>query len=83
MILAGMFLAVNVYSALDIVKDGKSDWRIIVAPQPLPVTLRAAEDLQLYIRKSTGVTLPIEKTGTATGGKNIVVGEKLTSLSYM
>ncbi len=75
MILAGMFLAVNAYSALDIVKDGKSDWRIIVAPQPLPATLRAAEDLQLYIRKSTGITLPIEKTGTATGGKNIVVGD--------
>ena len=75
MVLAGMFLAVNVYSALDIVKDGKSDWRIVVAPQPLPVTLRAAEDLQLYIKKSTGAALPIEKTGTVTGGNNIVVGD--------
>ena len=50
MVLTGMFLAVNGYSALDIVKDGKSDWRIVVAPKPLPVTLRAAEDLQLYIK---------------------------------
>ena len=75
MVLAGMFLAVNVYSALDIVKDGKSDWRIIVAPQPLPVTLRAAEDLQLYIKKSTGALLPVEKSGNAAGGKNIVVGD--------
>jgi len=75
MVLTGMFLAVNGYSALDIVKDGKSDWRIVVAPKPLPVTLRAAEDLQLYIKKSTGASLPIEKTGTVTGGKNIVVGD--------
>ncbi|MFA6102609.1 MAG: DUF4838 domain-containing protein [Victivallaceae bacterium] len=75
MVMAGMFLAANVYSALDIVKDGKSDWRIIVAPQPLPVTLRAAEDLQLYIKKTTGAELPIEKTGTVTGGKNIVIGD--------
>lgn len=75
MFLAGMFLALNVYSALDIVKDGRSEWRIIVAPLPLPVTLRAAEDLQLYIKKSTGAALPIEKTGTATRGNNIVVGD--------
>ena len=75
MILAGMLLAVNAYSALDIVKDGKSDWRIIVAPQPQPITLRAADDLQLYIRKSTGVLLPIERTGIVTGGKKIVVGD--------
>ena len=75
MVLAGMFLAVNVYSAHNIVKDGKSEWRIIVAPQPLPVTLRAAEDLQLYIKKSTGATLPVEKTGIVTGRNNIVVGD--------
>ena len=76
MVMAGLFLAVNGHSALDIVKDGRSDWRIIVAPQPLPVTLRAAEDLQLYLKKTTGAVLPIEKSGTVSGGKNIVVGDE-------
>lgn len=65
---------------LTVVKDGKSDWRIIVAPQPLPITLRAAEELRLYIRKATGADLPIEKTGTVSGVNNIFVGDCAASV---
>jgi len=60
---------------VNIVEGGKSDYSIFVDPDALPVTRRAAEDFQLYIRKSTGTQLPIVKA-TETGGKHgIVIGD--------
>ncbi len=60
---------------MDIVKDGKSEYRIVVAPNALAVTNAAALDVQTYIRKVSGAELPMVKTGVTDGNPSIVVGD--------
>jgi len=57
-----------------IVADGKSAHEILVARSAFPITVRAAEDLQHYVAKSTGVRLPIRRGDRAADRPAIVVG---------
>lgn len=52
---------------LELVKNGKSDYVILVKPAALPATMAAAEDFQRYIEKSTGARLPLRKAEKAEG----------------
>jgi hypothetical protein len=63
---------------LDIVKEGKSNYQIIVSPKAFPITQRAAEDLQTYIKKSTGAELPIVKSEKPGEKPAIIVGVNKT-----
>ena len=58
---AALLLCFSVLQAaeLQLVKNGKSDYVILVKKNALPATVRAAKDLKEYIRKSTGADLPI------------------------
>ena len=59
------FLVISVQASLELVKDSKSAYNIFVDANALPITKRAAKDLQLYIKKATGAELPIVKTVSA------------------
>ena len=60
-----------------LVKDGKSDYKIIISVHVNECERFAAQELQNYIQKTTGAELPIEKeTAQVTlGGKYISIGE--------
>ena len=45
---------------LDLVREGRSEYRIFIAEETLPATERAAEILQKYVRLVSGCELPIE-----------------------
>ena len=57
---------------LEIVKDGRSDYCIVVNRKGPPCILNAAHDLQEYIRKATGACLPI--TGEQNGRPAFMLG---------
>ena len=57
----GVLLAASV-SALDIVKDGKSDYVIYHDAKAPKSVIQGAKELQDYCRKVTGCTLPIVKS---------------------
>lgn len=69
------FFSISVTSGLDIVRNAKSKYRIIIAPKCKRVTKRAAQDLQEYIKKSTGVKLAIEADDSKKVSNAIVVGD--------
>jgi hypothetical protein len=64
-----------VQAALTIVDGGKSDYEIVVAKNALPITVRAAQDLQEYVQKATGAKLEIVKADVPGAKPAIVVGE--------
>lgn len=61
-----------------LVKDGKSDYKIVVSADATKVEKYAAEELQYFVEKSTAVKLPIATDGEVSHGDNgkyISVGE--------
>jgi Domain of unknown function (DUF4838)/Carbohydrate family 9 binding domain-like len=76
LIIASILLpAAALAQGLPLVKDGASDYEILVAPDAFRITVRAAKDLQHYLTKSTGAELPIRR-GNALGAKPaIIVGD--------
>ena len=61
-----------------LVKDGKSDYKIVVGADATKVEKYAAEELQYFVEKSTAVKLPIATDGEVSHGDNgkyISVGE--------
>lgn len=44
---------------LELVKNGKSDYVILLKKKALPATVRAAQDLKEYIKKATGADLAV------------------------
>lgn len=59
--------------AIDLVKNGKSNYSIVVANDALKTPKFAAKELQNYIEKVTGAKLPITNTPN-TDGQNIYIG---------
>lgn len=76
-LLAGItiFSIATAHGAVEIVKNGKSAYAIVVARKPLPITSRAASVLQAYIQKATSVKIPIVKRGVLNEKPSIVVGD--------
>ena len=71
---AGLLAAGIMINAAVIVKDGKSDYEVIVRANAPQATVLAAEELALYIEKSSGVKLPVKNTLTP-GKKALYVGK--------
>lgn len=44
---------------LELVKNGKSDYVILLQPKALPATVKAAQEFKEYIKKATGADLPL------------------------
>ena len=44
-------------------QEGKSAAKIVIAQDPCPVIVAAAEELQLHVEKATGARLPVVKEG--------------------
>jgi hypothetical protein len=61
---------------LKLVENGKSQYVIATAGNQIPAEITASKELQAYISKSTGVTLPIIKESELkSGAPAIVVGQ--------
>ncbi len=56
--------------SIEVARDGKSRATIALAAQPTPQERRAAEELQRWLRDTTGTTLPIQ---TNTSRRSIVI----------
>ena len=62
---------------LYIVKDGKSSYSIVIPENADPLTLKAADELQKYIKASTNVLLPVSTaSGHELNGNKLLVGIK-------
>ena len=62
-------------SAIKLTENGKSDAVIVQSAKPTAAEAFAATELADFIRRSTGVTLPIVKETDFEGGKAIYVGQ--------
>ncbi len=80
-LLFGLLLGVTftVQAELKIIENGKSSYQIIVGKKSSEITLAAAKDLILYIDKSTGVKLPLKRTGETGDKPSIVIGDCIAS----
>jgi len=57
-----------------LVKDGRSNHKIVVSREASPSTRHAAQELRLYVEKMTGVTLPMITDDMPMGDHEIVLG---------
>lgn len=64
-----LWLVCFLLASLDIVRDGKSDYSIWLAPDAIPAERRAADELQTYIEQMTGAKLAIEATARPAGSR--------------
>lgn len=60
---------------LQIVKNGKSDYRVVIGKKCPQITRAAAKDLILYLNKSTGAKLSLSRNGETDGKLSIIVGD--------
>ncbi len=77
-----LFLAFSLQparAALTLVEKGKSAYSIVVATNALPSERYAGQELQTYIRKITGVTLPIITDATRGASREILLGDTYRS----
>lgn len=59
---------------LEIVRDGKSDYVIVIPQSPTMIEQRAAKELNEYLRRMTGVMLPVVEDNTAPANHEISIG---------
>ncbi len=55
-------------------KDGRSTWKIQIAPQAAPAEIYASEELQIYLEKISGVRLEIIRKAEISPAHTIVIG---------
>ncbi len=67
-------LATEAAESLEIIKDGRSSYRIVIASQATRATKKAAEEFRHYLEKSTGVNLPLTQSDTVGDQPSIVIG---------
>ncbi|NLX79899.1 MAG: DUF4838 domain-containing protein [Clostridiales bacterium] len=60
---------------MTIIKDGASEYRIVLSDSASVSERTAAEELQYYLREISGVTLPIVSDSTEPQGKEICLGQ--------
>lgn len=76
LVLVGTFcVAFAARAELQIVKNGKSDYQVVIAKNAQSVTKAAAKDLISYLNKSTGAKLPLSRSGKTDGKLSIIVGD--------
>lgn len=75
LVLAGAFcVAFAARAELQIVKDSKSEYQVVLGRKCSQITRAAAKDLILYLNKSTGVKLSLSPNGETDGKPSIIVG---------
>ncbi len=62
-------------ATVDLIKDGKTDYVIVIAADCAPAEQTAANELQEYLAAMSGATLPIVKDSEAKAAHEIVIGE--------
>jgi hypothetical protein len=63
-----------VQADITLANRGRSDYRIVIAAQPLPSEHYAATELQSYLRRIAGVEIPIVNDAERPRGREILVG---------
>ena len=63
-----------ILSASPVFENKKSDWRIVVAPGASETELYAAQELQYFLNRISGVKLPVKRDGEIGAGNSIVIG---------
>lgn len=66
--------AVCTSNPVSIIENGKTDYRIIISENPLKTEKKAADELQSYFEKMTGVAVPVENDSTYPQEREIVIG---------
>lgn len=74
-----VFVAPASRADLTVTADGKSDYRIVVPDHSTPPVDYAAGELQTFLQKISGVTLPIVTESKAGNGPGIVIGPTRSS----
>ncbi len=69
-----LLLTASAASGADLVRLGKSPYRIVVSAQAPPAERRAAEELQRYVREISGAELPIRDDSRAVRGPLVLIG---------
>jgi len=64
-------------SKIAIVKNGKSDYTIVVAKEAIPSERYAAEELQLYLERISGAKLPIVSDEDKVKEHEIILGDSV------
>ncbi len=63
------------YTEFDLVKNGNSDYRILLSGNATPAEVYAAQEMREFFSQATGVTLEVERTEDATeNGKFLSIG---------
>ena len=76
LVLAVLFcVAFAAQAELQIVKNGKSDYQVVIGKNAQPITKAAAKDLISYLNKSTGAKLSLSSGGESDGKPSIIVGD--------
>lgn len=73
-LLLALLLAASAVSGADLVRLGKSPYKIVVSAQAPPAERRAAEELQRYVREISGAELPIVDDSRAVRGPLVLIG---------
>lgn len=73
--LAACPLSAGASSGIDLVVKGRSDFQIVVAANAIPSERYAAEELQRYLEKMTGVKLPVTDDAQPATRREILIGE--------
>jgi hypothetical protein len=61
-------------TALVLIEDGRTPYRIIVSARPAEADFQAAQKLQAYLRKMTGVVVPLDADASPVREEEILVG---------
>ena len=60
---------------MTVVENGKSPYRIVISSAAIPSERYAAEELQRYLERMSGVQLPITTDQEALGSHEILLGD--------
>lgn len=78
-IMVTMMLTIKTYAGFTAVSGGKALAQIIIPQEPSKAELFAAEELQNYVEKISGATLPIMKTSKTGKTAAFVIGSNSTN----
>src|SRR5262245_60271158 len=77
MVLLTLGLAIQVLADFTIADKGKSRYSIVIAADAIPSERYAADELQRYVERISGATLPIVTDGEKTARYEILLGDNV------
>jgi len=64
----------DTYGQLPLVKNGQSNYSIVISVDAGPLVVKAASEMDKYIKAVSGADLPVMRDNAAASGKEILVG---------